>query len=550
MVKRALVVVGGFIGVVAAIHLVAIAAVPDKPIVPALVGKSSVVEKSAVESALSETAVLRFDKTPLKEFAAAIGKQYHVNVLLDRKGLTDAGIGDSTPISFALEGGSLRSGLRLLLRRHGLGYFVLADNALLITTADAEKEHVVSRFYDVRDLVGYDKPSVDGGMSADYDSLIEAITSSIAPGSWDSAGGPGAIDPILGCLIIPQSEENHEQIVALLAGLRKVQRAGPAGCEPVRTDVPDTPLAAAVQSRLDKKQDIHFAGGELSAVVAWLRQLGIPTTVEDDAETQASKENQFAPLNLTQVPLDWALSRILHQHDLGFLIDGAGLVISTQKEADRRVESVVYSLGHLPGAASATSQTDLDRLAKAVADPQSPNSPSWSISIVPDAGAFICVQSHEAQARFGKLLAQLRANAKPAQPAAPETAAVIKVYRLAVNSSKGAADASEADAQKYVTAIRNLVEPKSWTKGTGNIAALPGAIVIRQLPAVQEQVRDMLVKLGASIREDKPQAKGFENSGFQGGGGAFNLIQSNTNTLGPSSRTERKQRMTKEPRAQ
>ena len=96
--------------------------------------------------------MLRFDKTPLNEFAAAIGKQYHVNVLLDHKGLTDAGMGDATPISFELEGGSLRSGLRLLLRRHGLGYYVLADNALLITTADAEKEHVVNRLYDVRGL--------------------------------------------------------------------------------------------------------------------------------------------------------------------------------------------------------------------------------------------------------------------------------------------------------------------------------------------------------------------------------------------------------------
>ena len=222
----------------------------------------------------------------------------------------------------------------------------------------------------------------------------------------------------------------------------------------MRTDFPDTPIAAAVQSKLDKTQDIRFAGGELAAIVAWLRQLGIPTTVEDDAETQASKENQFAALNLMHVPLDWALHRILNQHELGFFIDGGGLVIGTQKEADRRVECVVYSLGNLPGAASTTSQTDLDQLAKAVADPQSqsPNSPSWSISIVPDAGAFICVQSHEAQARFGKLLAQLRANATPAQPAAPETessnpAAVIKVYRLAANSGKGATDASEADAR-------------------------------------------------------------------------------------------------------
>ncbi len=111
MVKRVLVVVAGFVGMVAAIHFAAIAAEPDKPLAPALKGKSAAIEKSAIEKALSQTAVLRFDKTPLNEFAAAIGKQYHVNVLLDHKGLTDAGMGDATPISFELEGGALRQRL-------------------------------------------------------------------------------------------------------------------------------------------------------------------------------------------------------------------------------------------------------------------------------------------------------------------------------------------------------------------------------------------------------------------------------------------------------
>ena len=159
------------------------------------------------------------------------------------------------------------------------------------------------------------------------------------------------------------------------------------------------------------------------------------------------------------------MHRILNQHELGFFIDGGGLAMGAQKEANRRVECVVYSLGNLPGAASTTSQTDLDQLAKAVADPQSqsPNSPSWSISIVPDAGAFyLCAIAR--RRRFGKLLCSFReCHASPAGGAETESsnpAAVIKVYRLAANSGKGATDASEANAQKYVAAIRNLVEPR------------------------------------------------------------------------------------------
>lgn len=64
-----------------------------------------------------------------------------------------------------------------------------------------------------------------GGVEADFDTLIELITQTIEPTSWDEIGGPGSIagfDTNLS-LVISQTQEVHEQIVDLLEQLRRLQ---------------------------------------------------------------------------------------------------------------------------------------------------------------------------------------------------------------------------------------------------------------------------------------------------------------------------------------
>lgn len=64
-----------------------------------------------------------------------------------------------------------------------------------------------------------------GGVQADFDTLIELITSTIAPTTWDEVGGPGSIqgfDTNLS-LVVSQTQEVHEQIADLLDQLRRLQ---------------------------------------------------------------------------------------------------------------------------------------------------------------------------------------------------------------------------------------------------------------------------------------------------------------------------------------
>ncbi|HVX11416.1 MAG TPA: hypothetical protein VHC22_09565 [Pirellulales bacterium] len=64
-----------------------------------------------------------------------------------------------------------------------------------------------------------------GGTQADFESLIELITSTIAPTTWDDVGGPGTVQQFQGnlSLVISQTQEVHEEIADLLEQLRRLQ---------------------------------------------------------------------------------------------------------------------------------------------------------------------------------------------------------------------------------------------------------------------------------------------------------------------------------------
>jgi general secretion pathway protein D len=73
--------------------------------------------------------------------------------------------------------------------------------------------------------LGYAPGSMGGATQADFDTLIELITSTIAPQSWDTVGGPGSIEgfPTNLSLVVSQTQDVHEEIADLLDQLRRLQ---------------------------------------------------------------------------------------------------------------------------------------------------------------------------------------------------------------------------------------------------------------------------------------------------------------------------------------
>ena len=72
------------------------------------------------------------------------------------------------------------------------------DTAADISNDLARKAALGSLAAEQSHSAGADRGARGGGAMADFDSLIELITSTIKPDSWDDVGGPGAIDEFRG----------------------------------------------------------------------------------------------------------------------------------------------------------------------------------------------------------------------------------------------------------------------------------------------------------------------------------------------------------------
>ena len=110
-----------------------------------------------------------------------------------------------------------------MLRKLSLTYLI-KGGVLLITTPEEAENQLETKVYPVADLV------LPAGASdeteADFDSLIDLMTSTIKPTTWDAVGGPGSIVPFANrmSIVLSQTQDVHEEIENLLAQLRKIKR--------------------------------------------------------------------------------------------------------------------------------------------------------------------------------------------------------------------------------------------------------------------------------------------------------------------------------------
>ena len=107
----------------------------------------------------------------------------------------------------------------------------------LITTPEEEDNLLTTRVYDVADLVVC--RDEHDTLSDDYDSLIDIITSTIMPTTWDGVGGPGSIQGnTLGTakvLVVCQTYHVHSEIAELLAKIREIGKKTPNAGTPHRS---------------------------------------------------------------------------------------------------------------------------------------------------------------------------------------------------------------------------------------------------------------------------------------------------------------------------
>jgi hypothetical protein len=115
--------------------------------------------------------------------------------------------------------------------------YVIHNEVLLITTQDKAEteEYMETKVYDVADLVTCQDST--GKLWEDYETLSDVIQDIVCTRSWSDNGGTGTVKGAsladAKVLVVSQSQQVHEEIVALLKMVRaeaaKKHEAGKAG---------------------------------------------------------------------------------------------------------------------------------------------------------------------------------------------------------------------------------------------------------------------------------------------------------------------------------
>ncbi len=188
-----------------------------------------------IRAALKKPIQISAVETPISDVLRQLGKTAGINVVLDRRSLEEVGLGGDTLVTRELEGVSLNSALRLILNELELTHLI-RDEVLLITTKEVAETLLTTTVYEVGDLVFTKSPQHDlvhkpysrlSASAADFDSLIDLITTTIEPDTWDEVGGPGSISALeysdRYVLVVSQTLTIGEQIEELLEKLRAVK---------------------------------------------------------------------------------------------------------------------------------------------------------------------------------------------------------------------------------------------------------------------------------------------------------------------------------------
>jgi len=178
-----------------------------------------------LELALTQRGSIHVVEMPLKDVAEELSRQFDVPIRLVLKKLEEASVSPDSPITQRLENLTLESHLRHILTELELT-FTIRDGIIVITTPEDAESRLITRVYPVLDLFALRIPQHGSAFQGEYyPDLIDVITATIAPDSWDAVGGPGAVEYLdnAGALIISQTRDVHREVEGLLTSLRRTK---------------------------------------------------------------------------------------------------------------------------------------------------------------------------------------------------------------------------------------------------------------------------------------------------------------------------------------
>ena len=173
-----------------------------------------------IQKKLSRVCSLSFNESSLGAVIAHIRSEFGLPILVDSNALKLAGIDPDVSIKFESDGRTVGQSLKVLASRFELRV-VVHNGCVFLTTADEAEQCLETRLYPMAGIARESDP-----IKIDYDTVIDLITTFVAPNSWEEVGGTGSVSGFVnyGCLVISQPSYVHEEIQAFLLDYhRKLQ---------------------------------------------------------------------------------------------------------------------------------------------------------------------------------------------------------------------------------------------------------------------------------------------------------------------------------------
>jgi RNA polymerase sigma factor (sigma-70 family) len=180
--------------------------------------KIDAVQNKDVERKLQTTLDVKYKAISLEEILDELRATSGLNIFVDKQALDAAGIALQQPVTLRLDGVTLKTALKYVLRNSGLTY-VVEDGIVVITAGSVpgnERVTRIRRVYPVADLLGQSKDAED---------LIRVIRHTVEwPRAWaprmmapvkvaiGTGGGAGDAAGGLGGGLAPQSDEPFDNI--------------------------------------------------------------------------------------------------------------------------------------------------------------------------------------------------------------------------------------------------------------------------------------------------------------------------------------------------
>ncbi len=306
-----------------------------------------------IEAVLNSPTELAFKDTPLTDVADYLKDKHQIEIQLDKKAMEEASIAPETKVTCNIKGITLRSALRLMLRELGLTY-VIANEALYITTTEAAEAQLTTVIYPVADLVVTGQ-NANGNATTDFDSLSSLILMTVNPNTWESMGAPASLPHVFigkaHLFVISQTQEAHEEIAAFLAGLREAKRAMAGGKDKYRpVYVPKRgPAEEKIEAVLNTPEELAFKNWTLTDVIESLKphhKIEIQLDHRAMDERSISAEVQVTK-NVGKMPLRTGLRRMLDDLGLTYVIENEVLLVTTKEAAEARLTPVIYPVTDL-----------------------------------------------------------------------------------------------------------------------------------------------------------------------------------------------------------